>query len=145
MLDSESSSPVPVLSGVPQGTVLGPLIFLLYINDIATGINSPLCLFADDCLLYRVINSVEDTDRLQEDLNRLSEWADTWQLKFNVSKCTFICCTRSSPLTHDYILNDHTLNISDQHTYLGVILHKSLSWSQHILIQSPKHLERLIF
>ena len=102
MLDSESSSFVPVLSGVPQGTVLGPLMFLLYINDIAKGINSPLHLFADDCLLYRVINGVEDTNRLQEDLNKLSEWANTWQLKFNVSKCTVICCTRSlTPFTHD--------------------------------------------
>ena len=78
MLDSESSSFVPVLSGVPQGTVLGPLMFLLYINDIAKGINSPLRLFADDCVLYKVINGVEDTNRLQEDLNKLSEWTNTW-------------------------------------------------------------------
>ena len=70
------------MSGVPQGTVLGPLMFLLYINDITKDINSPLRLFADDCLLYRVINSVEDINRLQEDLNKLSEWTDTWQLKF---------------------------------------------------------------
>ena len=133
MLDSESSSFVPVLSGVPQGTVLGPLMFLLYINDIAKGINSPLRLFADDCLLYRVINGVEDTNRLQEDLNKLSEWANTWQLKFNVSKCTVICCTRClTPFTHVYILNNCTLNVSDQHTYLGVIIHKLLSWSPHI-------------
>ena len=78
MLDSEPSSFVPVLSGVPQGTVLGPLIFLLYINDIAKGINLPLRLFADDCLLYKVINGVEDTNRLQEDLNKLSEWANSY-------------------------------------------------------------------
>ena len=68
ILNSESSSPVSVMSGVPQGTVLGPLMFLLYINDITKDINSPLRLFADDCLLYRVINSVEDINRLQEDL-----------------------------------------------------------------------------
>jgi len=90
VLDSISSGPVQVLSGVPQGTVLGPLMFLLYINDITQGINSPLRLFADDCLLYRVINSMEDTVRLQEDLNKLSEWADTWQLRFNITKCTVI-------------------------------------------------------
>ena len=77
-LDSKSSSFIPVLSGVPQGTVFGPLMFLLYINDIAKGINSPLLLFSDDCLLYRVINGVEDTNRLQEDLNKLSEWANIW-------------------------------------------------------------------
>ena len=129
VLDSESSSFVPVLSGVPQGTVLSPLMFLLHINDIAKGINSPLRLFSDDCLLYRVINGVEDTNRLQEDLNKLSKRANTWQLKFNVSKCTIIRCTRS--LT-DYILNNCTLNVPDQHTYLGVIIHKSLSWSPHI-------------
>ena len=106
---------------VPQGTVLRLLMFLLYINDITKGINSPLHLFADDCLLYRIINSVEDINRLQEDLNRLSEWANTWQLKFNVNKCTVIRCTRSlTPLIHDYILNHHTLKLSDQHTYLGV-------------------------
>ena len=133
VLNSESSCPVSVMSGVPQGTVLGPLMFLLYINDITKDINSPLRLFADDCLLYRVINSVEDINRLQEDLNKLSEWADTWQLKFNISKCTVIRCMRSlSPLTYDYTLHSHILDISDQHMYLGVVIHKSLSWSPHI-------------
>jgi len=133
VLDSESSGPVPVLSGVPQGTVLGPLMFLLYINDITKGINSPLRLFADDCLLYRIINNIDDTNRLQEDLNKLSEWADAWQLRFNASKCTVIRCTRSlTPFSHDYTLNNDILKLSDQHTYLGVTLHKSLSWSPHI-------------
>jgi len=55
--------------------VLSPLMFLLYINDITQDINSQLQLFVDDCLLYRVINNTEDTKKLQEDLNRLSEWA----------------------------------------------------------------------
>ena len=65
-------------------------------------------------MLYRVINSVEDTNRLQEYLNRVSEWANTWQLEFNASKYTVICCTRSlTPLTHGHI---HTLNVPDQHT-----------------------------
>ena len=149
VLDSEFSSPVPVLSGVSQGTVLGPLMFLLYINGITQGIDSPLRLFADDCLLYGVINSVEESNRLQGDLDRLSEWANIWQLKFNVSKCIVICCTRSqTPCTysviHDYLLNNHILKISDQHTYLvGVIIHKSQSYTSQIL--SPKHLEHLIF
>ena len=99
MLDSKFSSPVPVLSGVPQGTVLGPLIFLLYINDITQGIDSPLRIFADDCLLYRVINSVEDSNRLQGDLGRLSERANIWQLKCNVSKCTVIRTLHKIPDT----------------------------------------------
>jgi len=67
-------------------------MFLLYINDITKDINSPLRLFADDCLLNRVINNTEDTTTLQEDLNKLSQWTDTWQLSFNVNKCTIIRC-----------------------------------------------------
>ena len=109
-------------------------MFLLYINDIT--INSPLRLFADDCLLYRVSNGAEDANMLQEDLNRLSEWENTWQLRFNVSKCTVICCTRSlTPFNHVYTLNNHILNLyhpRSTYLYLVVILNTSLSWSPHI-------------
>ena len=133
VVDGISSPPVHVLSGVPQGTVLGPLMFLLYINDIATGISSPLRLFADDCLLYRTINSVEDSFILQTDLELLSQWATVWQMKFNVSKCIVIRCTRShTPVQYGYRLNNITLSTDNQHTYLGILLHKSLSWSGHI-------------
>ena len=106
VVDGASSQPVSVLSGVPQGTVLGPLMFLLYINDIAAGISSLLRLFADDCLLYRTIKSIEDSTILQKDLEMLSQWATVWQMKFNVSKCIVICCTRSlTPVQYDYKLS----------------------------------------
>ena len=105
VVDGVSSPPVRVLSGVPQGTVLGPLMFLLYINDIATGISSPLRLFADDCLLYRTIKSIEDSIILQKDLELLSQWATVWQMKCNISKCVVIRCTRSlTPFQYDYKL-----------------------------------------
>ena len=108
-------------------------MFLLYINDITRSISSPLRLFADDCLLYRVIDSQKDASILQQDLDRLSEWVHTWQLRFNVSKCVVIRCTRSqSPIIHNYELNNHTLTITDRHTYLGVLLDKHLSWSPHV-------------
>ena len=68
-MEGETSNTLKVLSGVPQGMVLGPLMFLLYITDIGTGIGSSICLFADDCVLYRVIKSIEDHNHLQEDLN----------------------------------------------------------------------------
>ena len=80
----ESSPSVIVTSGVPQGTVLGPLMFLLYINDISRNITSLLRLFADGCLLYRIIDSHDDITILQGDLNRLSEWVQIWQLRFSV-------------------------------------------------------------
>ena len=79
MLDGEASTPVNLKSGLPQGMVLGPLMFLLYINDIGTNItNSKVKLFADDCLLYRIVDSKEDESKLQDDLTELQNWADKW-------------------------------------------------------------------
>ena len=85
--DGEISDPKCVLSGVPQGTVLGPLLFLLYVNDIPDNITSTVRLFADDCLVYRKINSPTDQQLLQEDLNKLEHWQNKWQMNFNPSKC----------------------------------------------------------
>ena len=65
----------PVLSGVPQGTVLGPLLFSLYINDISSDIESEIRLFADDCVCYREIKDEKDTTKLQRDIDRLGSWA----------------------------------------------------------------------
>ena len=76
VVEGETSNSLKVLSGVPQGTVLDPLMFLLYINDISVGINSSIRLFADDCVLYRVIKSTENHDHLQQDLNTLVEWTE---------------------------------------------------------------------
>ena len=133
-------------SGVPQGTVLGPLMFLLYINDISNNIHSPLHLFADDCHFYRVINSEQDALRLQQDFNTLSSWAKTWQLKFNISKCSILRNTRSTaPLTFNYQFNDIILSIADQHLYLGTLLDKKLSWSPHIFRTTSKATRTLNF
>ena len=68
-------------------TVLGPLMFLLYVNDITKRIESPLTLFADGCILYRTIKTHEDATKLQQDLDLLHEWAVKWQLRFNVLLC----------------------------------------------------------
>ena len=78
IINGALSSPCKVNSGVPQGSVLGPTLFLVYINDIADDIQSQLRLFADDCIIYRTINTPEDHTTLQQDLNQLSKWATTW-------------------------------------------------------------------
>jgi len=75
LLDGECSLPASVLSGVPQGTVLGPLMFLIYINDISEQVSSPLHLFTDDCLLYRVIHNKADAQRLQL---ISTQWGEIW-------------------------------------------------------------------
>ena len=78
IINGALSSPCKVNSGVPQGSVLGPTLFLVYINDIADDIQSQLRLIADDCIIYRTINTPEDHTTLQQDLNQLSKWATTW-------------------------------------------------------------------
>ena len=131
MLWRETSNTLKVLSGVPQGTVQGPLMFLLYINDISTGIGSSIRLFADNCVLYRVIKSIKDHNHLQEDLNTLIEWTKQWQL--NPAKCVILNCTRSlSPSMAAYSINNIFLQSVEQHKYLGVLLHNSMSWTKHI-------------
>ena len=76
-----------VVSGVPQGSVLGPLLFLLYINDLDIGISSKISMFADDTKIASTVQSAQDNYRVQRDLDRLVAWADRWQMEFNSQKC----------------------------------------------------------
>ena len=71
-----------VESGVPQGTVLGPVLFSLHINDILDNVSSDIRLFADDCVCYRVIDSTEDCKILQNDIDKLGSWARKWGMRF---------------------------------------------------------------
>ena len=86
VLDAQASDPVPVLSGVPQGSVLGLVLFLIFINDFPENIRSSVRLFADDCVLYRSIRSPMDCQILLDDLNNLAQWDTDWQMKFNFAK-----------------------------------------------------------
>ena len=133
ILDGEASNDVEVKSGVPQGTVLGPLMFLLYINDMGKGINYNLKLFADDSLLYRVIDKPSDTTLLQNDLSILSNWANAWQMQFNAEKCYVIRAHRNqkSHLFY-YKMKGHSLKDVDHQPYLGVELSNTMNWSHHI-------------
>ena len=90
VINGYESSFAQVQSGVPQGTVLGPLMFLLYINDINCGISSKLRLFADDCILYRSINDQNDHFHLQTDLDLIVKWTETWQMNLNIDKCAIL-------------------------------------------------------
>ena len=132
-MDGEASATVHVNSGVPQGTELGPLMFLLFINDIGDNITSTIKLFADDCLLFLTIKSDEDTSKLQEDLNNLNELSNLWQMQLNAKKCYTLRVYRSrSPIAHNYIMGGEELTTVTNQAYLGVELHERFSWKKHI-------------
>ena len=133
VVDGRASQEVPVLSGVPQGTVLGPLMFLTYINDINRNISGTIKLFADDALLFRQIRSDADCLSLQKDLDTLYSWARKWRMQFNASKCHVLQITRKkSIITHDYSLGQDTLTAVPSHPYLGIEIDNKLSWKQQI-------------
>jgi len=128
----ELSEEVGVTSGVPQGSVLGPLLFLAYVNDIGRNIESNR-LFADDCVIYREILTKEDMITLQIDLDRLREWAVDNAMKINPSKSKALCFTRArvkDPL--NYSLLGILVPEASSCEYLGIILRNDLSWADHV-------------
>ena len=127
------SDPCPVLSGVPQGTVLAPLLFLLFINDIAQNINCTIRLYADDILIYTTIYSLSDCQCLQGDLHTLQNWAKIWQMKFNPSKCSHLIISNKHHILHyNYHLCDQLIQRVLQAKYLGVTFDQHLKWKHHI-------------
>ena len=112
VLDGQASDPVPVVSGILQGSVSGPVLFLIFMNDLPENIRSSVRLFADDCVLYRNIKSQMDCHILQDDLNSLTQWEAYWQMKFNVAKCHSMRVTRHPPdklIQFDYSLHQQRL------------------------------------
>ena len=127
------SDSLPVLSGVPQGSILGPLLFLIFINDLhQSNRSSSLLLFADDAKCFRMIQSPSDCLLLQSDLSRLSNWSSYWKLSFNELKCTLIHFPPNSPeFIENFTLNQHQLSVSNSCKDLGVILTSNLDFSDH--------------
>ncbi len=131
--DGATSTPKQVLSGVPQGTVLGPLLFLLYINDLPDQLQNTTRLFADDCLVYSSGKTTNHIDSLQQDLHKLEDWQDRWQMSFNPSKCSILqISTKRKPPTKPITFCGQHLEEVKSHPYLGVQLDNNISWKEHI-------------
>ena len=131
MLEGECSSEIPVTSGVPQGSVLGPLLFLLYITLHPRNIQSQV--FADDTAVYLTVRNQNDSRILQNDLNTLQEWERPWDMEFNPSKCQVLHIGRARQLIHSqYTLHGEILESVDSARYLGVSISKDLTWNTHI-------------
>ena len=131
VIEGESSEEVTVESGVPQGTVLGPILFLCHINDLPLAVKSQVRLFADDCLLYRTIASQDDHLTLQNDLNELEVWAKYWGIHFNAKKCYILSIWNKNNFLF-YSLDNCVLKQVNNNPYLGLKISQDLKWHVHI-------------
>ena len=133
-VDGHQSSESIVTSGVPQGSVLGPLLFLIYINDMPACLSSTTTrLFADDSVVYREVNSAKDSSSLQQDLDALQAWEAKWLMRFNASKCQVVRIThKHNPFIASYNIHGHTLETVSHAKYLGVHLDSKLSFNHHV-------------
>jgi hypothetical protein len=133
-VNGEKSPWTNVLSGVPQGSVLGPILFICFINDMPDKVQSYLRMFADDTKVFATANSEEETNRLQKDLDSLHEWSTKWQLHFNAGKCAVMHLGHSNNQT-DYSMGDPenktTLAKTQLEKDLGVYVDPSLKFSKH--------------
>ncbi|GBM35591.1 hypothetical protein AVEN_121041-1 [Araneus ventricosus] len=134
-------------SGVPQGSNLGPLLFILFINDLTCVFKYSGCLlFADDLKLFGSIRSDLDSVLLQRDLDCLFKWCIDNRLNLNIEKCSVLGYTRKAqPLIHVYKINNLVLSRSNIITDLGVIFDSKLDFSQHIDTMVSKTYRRIGF
>ena len=113
--------------------MLGPILFLTYINDLPQDIVSQVRLFADDTAIYLTLEEKGDSDQLQRDLDRLQTWEARWSMDFNPSKCQVIRVTSSrTPLHTQYILHGQVLEGVSSARYLGVDISSNLKWNTHV-------------
>ena len=132
VVDNETSSTTPVTSGVPQGTVLEPTLFLIFIKNLEDNITSSIRLFADDCVIYRPVFCQQDHEHLQNDLTTLVDWNNTWQMEFNVKTCAIMLFGTLRKRAIDYTMKGESLEIVDHHPYLGVKLSNKLKYNLHV-------------
>ena len=138
VLNGQISSWMEVLAGVPQGSILGPLFFFIFINDIPDQIQSNIKIFADDTSIFSIMNdSIRASAALNKDLNQISNWAFSWKMSFNPdnskqAKEIVFSKKRSTTQLPELIFNNNIVSSTDSHKHLGMILDSKLSFNQHI-------------
>ena len=137
-----NSEILPVLSGVPQGSILGPLLFLIFINDLPQYVRHSLTLlFADDTKCLSPISSILDCQLLQSDLDQLSTWSSEWRLLFNESKCSLLSfmsgSSRNTSNLFPYYINNCKVAACSYHKDLGITMSHDLSWSKQSDYRHP--------
>jgi len=120
-------------SGASQGLVLGPLLFLAYVNDIWRNIESNIRLFADDCIIYRKIMESSDIEKLQTDLNRLGELAVENEMKINPDKSKAMIFTKARAKERTrYYFGGRLIPEASSFKYLGIIIRSDRNWADHV-------------
>ena len=153
IIDGCESSTLPVLSGVPQGSILGPLLFVIFINDMQSviGPGTNIALYADDTKIWREILLDEDQFILQQDIDKLYKWSFDNKMKFHPDKCKVLAVTNKSRIfalpfyEHFYSLNGVILDYVDSEKDLGVHINGKLNWNFHCLSLARKANQRLGF
>ena len=135
-VNSTGSQSTSVTSGIPQGSVLGPTLFIIYINDLPNIVQSNVFLFADDTKIFQRIATVNDMELLQRDLDALCEWSKKWLLLFHPDKCKILSLGRNI-LETSYTMKDTDDNIVNlqrtrEEKDLGVIIDEELTFEKHI-------------
>ena len=133
VVEGATSEYAPVESGVPQGSILGPSLFLIYINDLPSSMKSQDRLFADDTMCSNEIQNTTDQHTLQADLDSLAEWETKWAMEFHPAKCSTLSATRSrQKLEPSYQLHGQQLENVPTIKYLGGEIQENLKWSNHM-------------
>ena len=148
VINGQYSEWLPVASGVPQGSILGPLLFILYVDDVRQVVkHSSIKLFADDISLYSQVSCYDDCLQLQSDLSSIYQWSLRWQLQLNPRKCEAInISNKRSSINIDYYIGSHLVSWSQKVKYLGIIINSKLKWNDHcqyVVSKATKCLNRL--
>ena len=132
VLNAYKSGHKEVTSGIPQGSVLGPLLFVIFINDLPDQVNSEIFLFANDTKIFRNIKGPDDQKILQDDINTMLQWADKWQLEFHPDKCLSMAINNKEGRDWKYNMKEIELKQSRQEKDIGVFVDDQLKFEYHM-------------
>jgi hypothetical protein len=138
-LENESATPMDVESGVPQGSVLGPILFVIFVNTLPDVVKySHVLMFADDTKVFKEIRNQRDQDLLQSDINRMDNWTEDSLLEFNAAKCRTMTISRHGRQEREYSLKNSRLEATESEKDLGVTVDPKLTFEGHMLEKVKK-------